>query len=282
MIRTPEGFEPTLDAALSDDAIAYVFVRDALVLFGDSPGALPWRFYREIGLTPERVHSVGTHEGRAHVAVGLRDDLHPRALPAGLRAAGLRNWFGVLDDATLGIAMRAVQLLEWDRTHRYCGACGTPTERVGHERSMKCPGCGLTVYPRISPAMMVLVTRGRQMLLGRGVNFPAGRFSALAGFLEAGESIEDAVVREVKEEVGVAVKNLRYFGSQSWPFPNSLMIAFRAEWAGGDIQVDPAELAEAHWFEPEALPQLPPRLSIARALIDSAIEEFGGSTDGSR
>lgn len=275
MLRTPEGFLPAADAELSDEAIAHVFVRDALVLFGDSPGALPWRFYREVGLVASRVHPIGTHEGRTHVAVGLRDDLHPRSLPEGLRAAGLRSWFGVLDDATLAIAMRGVQVLEWERTHRFCGACGTPTERVARERAMRCPSCGLSVYPRISPAMMVLVTRGRELLLGRGVNFPAGRFSALAGFLEAGETIEEAVVREVREEVGVEVKNLRYFGSQSWPFPNSLMIAFRAEWAGGDIVVDPAELAEAHWFAPEALPQLPPRLSIARALIDSAIEELG-------
>lgn len=275
MLRTPPGFEPTIDDVLADDVVAHVFLRDALVLFGDSPGALPWRFYREAGLTPQRVHAVGRHEGRTHVAVGLRDDLHPRALPEGLRAAGLRNWFGVLDDETLSIAMRAVQLLEWERTHRFCGACGTPTQRDPGERAMKCPSCALTVYPRISPAMMVLVTRGRELLLGRGVNFPAGRFSALAGFLEAGETIEDAVVREVREEVGVEVKDLRYFGSQSWPFPNSLMIAFRAEWAGGDIRVDEAELAEAHWFPPESLPNLPPPLSIARALIDSTLAEIG-------
>ncbi|HWS76701.1 MAG TPA: NAD(+) diphosphatase, partial [Quisquiliibacterium sp.] len=198
----------------------------------------------------------------------------PRSLPEGLRAAGLRNWFGVLDDETLSIAMRAVQVLEWDRTHRFCGACGTPTEQVGHERAKRCPACGLVSYPRISPAMMVLVTRGRELLLGRGVTFPPGRYSALAGFVEAGESIEESVAREVHEEVGIEVRDLRYFGSQSWPFPNSLMIAFRAEYAAGELQPDPAELADAQWFAPEALPQLPPRLSIARALIDSTLEEL--------
>ena len=127
MLRTPAGFEPTLDDGLADDAIAHVFVRDSLVLFGDSPAGLPWRFYREVGLTPARVHTIGRHEGRTHVAIGLRDDLPPGALPEGLRAAGLRNWFGVLDDETLSIAMRAVQLLEWERTHRFCGACGSAT-----------------------------------------------------------------------------------------------------------------------------------------------------------
>ncbi|HVL57270.1 MAG TPA: NAD(+) diphosphatase, partial [Burkholderiaceae bacterium] len=216
------------------------------------------------------------HRGTAHLAVALADDFAADALPQGCRAAGLRSWFGVLDDETLAIAMRAVQLLEWDRTHRFCGACGTATEPAPGERAKRCPGCGLSVYPRISPAMMVLVTRGRQLLLGRGVNFPAGRYSALAGFLEAGETIEEAIAREVREEVNVEVKELRYFGSQSWPFPNSLMIAFRAEYAGGELRHDPAELADAQWFDLQALPQLPPRISIARALIDAAVLELSG------
>jgi NAD+ diphosphatase len=275
MIRTPEGFEAAIDLVLDDDAIAHVFLRDALVQFGDSPGALPWRFYREAGLAPARVHALGRHEGRAHVAVALDEAVSPKALPGGLRAAGLRNWFGVIDDRTLGIAMRAVQVLEWDRTHRFCGACGTRTEPSGQERSRACPSCGLTVYPRISPAMMVLVRRGREMLLGRGLNFPPGRYSALAGFMEAGETIEETIDREVFEEVGVRVRSPRYFGSQSWPFPNSLMIAFHAEWAGGEIRVNPTELADAQWFTPETLPQLPPRLSIARALIEDALAAMG-------
>ncbi len=274
MIRTPAGFAPSLKADLDDDCIAHVFVRDSLVLFGDSPGALPWRFYRGEGLRAARVHGIGRHEGRSHVAVALDDGVSPRSLPAGLKAAGLRNWFGVIDDATLAIAMRAVQVLEWDRTHRFCGACGTPTEQADNERAKKCPSCGLTVYPRISPAMMVLVNRGRELLLGRGINFPPGRYSALAGFLEAGETIEEAVAREVREEVNVEVKNLRYFGSQSWPFPNSLMIAFRAEYAGGEMRHDPAELADAQWFPVDNLPQMPPSLSIARALLDATIAEL--------
>ena len=126
---------------------------------------------------------------------------------------------------------------------------------------------------------MVMVTRGRQMLLGRGLHFPPGRYSALAGFVEAGETIEQAVVREVREEVGIDIRDLRYFGSQSWPFPHSLMIAFRAEWAAGEIRIDPHELADAQWFDPEALPAIPPRLSIARALIDATLAELCGSRE---
>ena len=149
MIRTPAGFDPSLKADLDDDCIAHVFVRDSLVLFGDSPGALPWRFYRGEGLRAARVHGIGRHEGRSHVAVALDDDVSPRSLPAGLKAAGLRNWFGVIDDATLAIAMRAVQVLEWDRTHRFCGACGTPTEQADNERAKKCPSWAFHVWEHL-------------------------------------------------------------------------------------------------------------------------------------
>ena len=123
--------------------------------------------------------------------------------------------------------------------------------------------------------MMTLVTRGRQVLLARNINFPPGRYSALAGFLEAGESIEDAIHREVREEVGIEVHQLRYFASQSWPFPNSLMIAFTAEWLSGELAPDPAEIADARWFELDALPDLPPAgISISRALIDDTVQRL--------
>jgi len=274
VIRTPEQFVPALDLALHDDAIVHLFIRDALVQSLDAPQPLPWRLVRRLGLAPARVHPLGHHLGVAHLAVALADDHPTDALPDGWRAGGLRSWFGVIDDASLGIAMRAVQVLEWDRTHRFCGACGTPTGVTDGERAKRCPACGLTVYPRISPAMMVLVNRGDELLLGRSHHFPPGRYSALAGFLEAGESIEETVVREVREEVGLQVRNLRYFGSQSWPFPNSLMIAFNAEYAGGELRPDPAELADAQWFSLDELPDLPPRLSIARALIDDTIRRM--------
>ncbi len=279
MIRSPDDFEPSLELSLHDDALAYVFTGDALVLTEREPRALPWRHYRNLGIEAGRVHSIGRHQGRDHIAVALdASDAGGVALPPGLRAAGLRQWFGELNDTDLAIAMRAIQLLEWDRTHRFCGACGTPTEHLPGERARRCPSCGLSTYPRIAPAMMVMVTRGRQMLMGRGLHFPAGRYSALAGFVEAGETVEQAVVREVREEAGIEIRDLRYFGSQSWPFPHSLMIAFRAEWAGGEIRIDPNELADAQWFDPEALPGIPPRLSIARSLIDATLAELFGSS----
>ena len=201
------------------------------------------------------------------------------SLPPGWEAAGLRSWFGRLPDGLAAIAMQASQLLEWQRTHRWCGACGVPTQRLTHERAVQCPRCGLRSYPRISPAMMVLITRGRQLLLASNVSFPEGRYSALAGFLEAGESVEAALHREVAEEVSLKVHDLRYFGSQSWPFPHALMLAFTAEWLAGDISVDPTELRDARWFDPDALPDLPPaNVSISQALVEATARRLVKAT----
>jgi NAD+ diphosphatase len=218
-------------------------------------------------------------------AVGLLGEHYCRAawVEAGTVQPGhgftfrpLRSLFGAVDPHLLAVAGRAFQIAEWARTHRFCGACGGAMEALAGERCMRCTRCGHAAYPRISPAMMVLVKKGPAILLARNVASPAGRYSALAGFLEAGESVEDAVHREVFEEVGLRVRDLRYFGSQSWPFPHSLMIAFTAEYAGGDIVVDPAEIAEARWFGPgDPLPELSPRFSISRALIDANLP--GGS-----
>ena len=211
---------------------------------------------------------VGRWQGRLVAACAVARDQPP---PPGTVWAGLRSLFGRMPDALVALAGRAIQLLEWDRTHRFCGACATPTARDASERARRCPACHHSAYPRISPAMMRLITRGREILLARNVNFPAGRYSALAGFLEAGESIEDAIHREVEEEVGLSVTDLRYFSSQSWPFPHSLMIAFTAEYARGELRPNGHEIAEAGWFRRDNLPQLPPRISIARALIDDTI-----------
>ncbi|MGE4240659.1 NAD(+) diphosphatase [Ramlibacter sp.] len=182
----------------------------------------------------------------------------------------LRSLFGAIDMQVASVAGRAFQIAEWARTHRFCGACGGAMEALPGERCMRCTQCGHSAYPRISPAMMVLVKKGDSILLARNVLAPGGRFSALAGFLEAGESIEDAVHREVFEEVGLRVRDLRYFGSQSWPFPHSLMIAFTAEYDSGEITVDTSEIAEAHWFGPsDELPPFATGVSISGELIRS-------------
>ncbi|HLH46317.1 MAG TPA: NAD(+) diphosphatase [Acidimicrobiales bacterium] len=180
-------------------------------------------------------------------------------------------------DAWVG-AGRAVQLVEWRRTTRFCGRCGAPTEVVAGERAVRCPACGLTSYPRLAPAVIVLVRRGRQALLARNARFRGRMFSALAGFVEPGETLEETVRREVAEEVGLQLGALRYFASQPWPFPHSLMVGFFAEWAAGEVAVDGVEITEAHWFGPEALPEVPPPVSIARRLIDTWVAEVGDPT----
>lgn len=139
------------------------------------------------------------------------------------------------------------------------------------EFAMECPSCRLTAYPRISPAVMVLVERGNDLLLARSPHFKPGVFSALAGFVEPGETLEQCAVREVREEVGIEITNLRYFKSQPWPFPNSLMIAYFADYAAGTITPDPTEIEAADWFSRDALPLLPDPVSIARQLIEAAL-----------
>jgi NAD+ diphosphatase len=190
--------------------------------------------------------------------------------PAGLRFVPVRALLGALPEAALEIVGRAIALVEFEALHRFCGRCATTTEPAHGERARRCPACGAVFHPRIPPAVIVLVERddGR-ILLARNEGFPPGMFSAVAGFVEVGESLEQAVCREVAEEVGVQIDRLRYFGSQPWPFGRSLMIGFLARYAGGDIAVDGTEIAEARWFSPADLPILPPRISIARRLIDA-------------
>lgn len=172
------------------------------------------------------------------------------------------------------VAGRAVQLVQWRRTHRFCGRCGAATERAPHDRAMRCRACGLLAFPRLTPAVITLVTRSDgRALLARNASWPVPMFSCLAGFVEPGETLEHAVAREVREEVGVEVGRVHYRGSQPWPFPHSLMIGYRAEYAGGDLEVDGEEIAEADWFDPTDLPQIPPRVSIARHLIDDWLAE---------
>jgi len=223
---------------------------------------------RELGLEPLRVQYLGTLQGRHCFSCECEAGV---PAPEGFLWSGLRGLFGLVDDVIFGLAGRALQVMDWDRSHQYCGRCGTPTVLKTGERARQCPSCGQTHYPRIAPAVMALVERGDQLLLARSPHFPPGMHSALAGFVEPGENLEQCLVREVKEEVGVDVDNLRYFSSQPWPFPHSLMIAFNCDYAGGEIVPDPSEIEAAAWFGLDHLPVLPNRISIARRLIDATI-----------
>jgi NAD+ diphosphatase len=223
---------------------------------------------QSLGIVPLRALYLGTL-GETHCYAAEVAGDHPA--PAGMAWQGLRALFSVLDDAHLALAGRALQLVDWDRNHWFCGRCATPTAARQEERSRRCPACGLTVYPRISPAVMALVRRGQELLLGRGPHFPPGMYSALAGFVEAGETLEECLAREVQEEAGIEITNIRYFASQPWPFPNSLMIAFVCDWAGGEPRAQEGELEAVDFFPIGRLPKLPGRISIARRLIDSVV-----------
>lgn len=220
--------------------------------------------FAELGVTAVHYHYLGRLDGRPCYAVDLADD----QLPGNLALQGLRQVYEHLDEDLFALGGRAVQIVEWDRNHRFCGRCGTRTHTRPHERAKECPHCGLLHFPRLSPAIIVLVERGQEVLLARSPRFAPGMYSVLAGFVEPGETLEETVAREVQEEVGITVRHVRYFASQPWPFPNSLMLGFTAEYAGGEIVLDDPEIEDAGWFTVDTLPGIPGRISIARRLID--------------
>jgi NAD+ diphosphatase len=201
-------------------------------------------------------------------------DAEARLDPMHYQRGNLYQLLGRVDEDLFALAGRASQLLSWERDHRYCGRCGKPLTLDPVERGMRCTPCGTINYPRISPCIIVLVTRGEELLLARNANFPRPMYSTLAGFIEAGETAEQTLVREVREEVGVEVRNIRYFRSQSWPFPNQLMLGFFADYAGGEIVCDPREIADAQWFHYRELPQVPPPSSVAGQLIRHYVDSF--------
>lgn len=266
MLQTPASFIPLFAPHPDPAPLSFLFHQGRLLLRDDLtlPDAA---ILEQCGAERDRLQPLGLFEGR-YCQVGWVD-AEPRPL-AGHSWRGLRSLFGEMDEAMLGLAGRAAQVAEWARTHRFCGACGSGTVLADGERCFKCLACGHMAYPRISPAMMVLIRKGDQVLLAMHLASPTKRFVPLAGFLEAGESVEEAIHREVYEEVGLRVQNLRYFASQSWPFPHSLMLAFTADYLDGEIRVDPTEIAEARWFGPgDEWPERVPHVSISSILVDA-------------
>jgi NAD+ diphosphatase len=252
----------------SSAASLYLYVKgDGVVM---KKCAIPSLFHTDdpgrYGLPVLRSVYLGFYEKTPCFAAEIAGDI---LLPDTLDCSGVRDLFGCLPDCTLGIAAFAVRIVDFDRSTQYCGACGAKTVRVVTERAKVCPACGHVTYPPISPAAIVLVKRGDSLLLARSPRFPPGVHSIIAGFVEAGESVEQAACREVMEETGIRIQNLEYFGSQPWPFPHSLMIGFFAEYSGGDIRVDGNEIESAGWFNRNNLPRLPGPYSISRAMIDT-------------
>ena len=218
----------------------------------------------------EAQHYLGELDGSDYVAIGLDSGAR---LEQGYMTIGLRQLLGKIDEEIFYLCGRATQIINWDRNTRRCGNCGAPTTLRG-DRSKFCADCKIPVYPTLSPSIIVLVTKGDQMLLARNAAWgPNGFYSTLAGFVEPGESVEETVHREVLEEVGIRIHNLRYLGSQSWPFPNSLMLGYHAEYAGGEFQYHDDEIADAQWFDIDDLPRIPGGFAISRWLINAFIDE---------
>jgi len=193
--------------------------------------------------------------------------------PAGWEWHETRSLLAALTPAQMHAVSCARELAWWQNRHRYCGHCGTPTADAADERAKRCPSCQAVFYPVVSPAVIVAVTRGDQLLLAHNRNFRPGMFSLLAGFVDPGETLEQAAVREVREEVGIEIDELRYVTSQPWPFPNSLMLGFRATYRGGEIAVDGKEIEQAGWHPRDALPEIPRPGTVARLLIDGWLRE---------
>lgn len=264
-------FEPAHvpPSARPEQALWCAFVGGKVLVMPLGDGlALPALRSDELGRAAREAHYLGTMDGLPCYAARL----HPEQdLPAGTQLIGLRDLFLNGDAFTAGVAGRGFQILEWERSHRYCGTCGEPTTSHAQDRARECKPCRQIYYPRISPVVMALVTRGRELLLTRKPGYAAGRYTVVAGFVESGETLEHALMREVEEETGVKTQAPRYFGSQPWPFPNSLVMAFSLEYVSGEVRPDPSELEDARWFDIDALPDLPEPVHISRQLIDDTI-----------
>ena len=192
--------------------------------------------------------------------------------PDGYEWAGLRAVSQQFEYETFVRAGLAFQWMDFYRTNQFCGRCGTPMQSHVQDRAQECPKCGYLIYPILAPAVIVAVEKGDSLLLARSPHFQPNMMSVVAGFVEPGETLEQTVAREVLEETGIRVKNIRYFGSQPWPFPHSLMLGFTAEWESGEIEIDGIEIEAAGWYTAEMIPPRPSSVSISRMLIDDWIE----------
>jgi NAD+ diphosphatase len=258
----------------SKNSLYFIFKNDKLLLSKNKKGkyCVPLsKDFKELNLNPEELIYLGKYEGQDCFSGELQEK---EKLTKNIISFELRETYSLIGLDFFRIAGYAFQITTWDKNSRYCGRCGESTKDMEEERAKICPKCNLITYPSISPAVIVAVIKKDMILLARARRFRRNLYSVLAGFAEVGENLEDCVKREIKEEIGIEVKNIKYFGSQPWPFPNSLMIAFTAEYDIGDISIDEEEILDAGWFKASDLPHTPGKPSIAKDLIDWFILNF--------
>lgn len=249
----------------------FIFCNDRLLLRKDDAGLAPLPGSAWPGLQAEAKIILPLARNTRDYVVELNGDFD---IGSTFTSVSLRSLVGAVDDEQFDLWGKAAQLLSWRKTHRYCGQCGGRTRLEENEQAMICPACSLSWYPRISPCVIVLVTRGEDLLLARSPRFRDGMYSALAGFVEPGESLEATLHREIAEEVAIRVGNIRYFGSQSWPFPGQLMLGFFAEYDSGEIKIDGVEICDAGWYHYRSLPMIPGEGTIAGRMIRHHVESL--------
>ena len=265
-----------INPGTGDQAYYFVFRGNSLLWPGTPEFPRPTNAgdWQRSGLAQLPAYFFGAWQGLPCYAVHCEDaDL----APPGHEWIGMRRILMELDEVHFAIAGRGRQILEFNHTHRYCGRCGAPTRRHERESALYCADCDHLYYPRISPCIIVLVTRGEELLLARSGRFPNGMYSTLAGFVEPGETLEQAVHREVLEEVGVRIGALRYYASQSWPFPHQLMIGFHAQHRAGEICIDDEEIIAARWWHYTDLPLTPTDAALSGKLIRSYVEQLAAA-----
>ncbi len=256
------------------DSLYFVFQNNKLLLNKKKRGeyCIPLaRHLKELNLNSKEIIYLGKLKGQDCFSCELEENVK---LKNNMALYELRKIYSLIGLELFEIAGYAFQITNWHKNSRYCGRCGNKTENMVGEQAKFCPKCKLVNYPTVSPAIIVAVVKEDMILLAKAKRFPRNLYSVLAGFVEAGENIENCIHREVKEEVGIEVKNIKYFGSQPWPFPNSLMIAFTAEYDKGEISIDEEEILDAGWFTATELPNTPEKPSIAKDLIDWFISNF--------
>ena len=265
-------YKPGVKSEIPNNDFGYWFVYcpNKLLIDSNQSGVPFLRSLSDLNLSPVRTEYLGTLNGHPCYSAEVSPDTF---VPGGMAFMELRSLYGILDEDIFLLAGKAIQIVNWGITNQYCGRCGHKTETLEGERATKCPSCGFTSYPRLSPVAITAVLKGDKILLSHNATFRGNMHTILAGFREPGESLEECIHREIMEEVGIKVKNIKYFGSQPWPFPHSLMIGFTAEYESGEIQVDGKEIAKADWYDSLNMPELPPKMSIAREIIDWFIKK---------